>query len=63
MSIKKDHTLFGTKAKNLTTNEICIVIYTWVNKFADRDIDFATCVDENGKRYNIALDDLQVIEG
>ena len=34
----------------------------WKNKFADRDIDFATCVDKQGKRYNIALDYIKEIE-
>lgn len=62
MSIEKDHTLFGTKIKNLETNETGLVIYTWVNKFADGDVDFATCVDKNGKKYNVKLDNIQVIE-
>lgn len=62
MSIEKDYTLFGTKTKNLKTNELGLVLYTWVNKFADRSIDFATCVDKNGKKYNIALDEIQPIE-
>lgn len=60
--IEKNHTLFGTKIKNLKTNEVGLVIYTWVNTFADGDVDFATCVDENGKRYNIALDEIQPVE-
>ncbi len=62
MSIKKDCTLFGTKVKNLKTGELGLVIYTWVNKFADGDVNFATCVDENGKKYNVELDNIQVIE-
>ncbi len=60
--IEKNHTLFGTKIKNLKTNEVGLVIYTWVNTFADGDVDFATCVDKNGKRYNIALDEIQPVE-
>ncbi len=60
--IEKNHTLFGTKIKNLKTNEVGLVIYTRVNTFADGDVDFATCVDKNGKRYNIALDEIQPVE-
>lgn len=60
--IEKNRTLFGTKIKNLKTNEVGLVIYTWVNSFADGDVDFATCVDENGKRYNIVLGEIQPIE-
>lgn len=54
--IEKDYTLFGTKILNLKTKEIGLVICTWKNKFTDKDVDFATCVDRNGKRYNIELD-------
>ena len=53
---------FGTKIKNTQTNEIGLLIKTWVNKFADGDVDFATCVDTNGKRYNIRLDDIIPME-
>ncbi|MDD3237748.1 MAG: hypothetical protein PHV37_06585 [Candidatus Gastranaerophilales bacterium] len=47
---------YGTKIQNLKTNEIGLLIKVWKNKFADGKIDFATCVDKNGKRYNIELD-------
>ncbi len=53
---------YGTKILNLKTNEIGLLIKTWVNKFADSDVDFATCVDKNGKRYNIELDSIKPLE-
>jgi hypothetical protein len=37
---------------------ICI----WENKFADNIVNFATCVDKQGKRYNIALDNIIPME-
>ena len=49
----KQYLLFGQKIKNLKTNEIGLVIYTWDNQFADGKVPFATCVDKNGK--NIIL--------
>lgn len=50
------HTLFGTKIFNKKTKEVGLLIKTWVNKFADGDIMFATCVDEKGNKYNISMD-------
>ena len=32
------------------------------NKFTDAEIDFATCVDRQGKRYNIELDNIRGFE-
>jgi len=60
--LKKDKTLFGTQIYNHKTKKIGLVIYTWTNRFADKDIPFATCVDSNGKRYNVAMDEIQPIE-
>lgn len=60
--MEKDFTLYGTKILNLKTQEIGLLINTWVNKFADGDVDFATCVDKNGKRYNIELDNIRGFE-
>ena len=60
--IEKDLTLYGTKILNLKTQEIGLLICTWVNKFADGDVDFATCVDKNGKRYNTKLDNIRGFE-
>ena len=53
---------FGTKIYNNETKEIGLLIKIWNNKFADADVPFATCVDTNGKRYNIALDNITPIE-
>ena len=57
-----DRTLFGTKVLNLETKKLGIVLYTWKNVYADGDIPFATCVDENGKKYNVSMDNIQVVE-
>lgn len=57
-----DRTLFGTKVLNLETKKLGIVLYTWTNVYADRNIPFATCVDENGKKYNVSMDNTQVVE-
>ena len=43
--VEKDYHLYGTKILNLKTQEIGLLIYTWKNKFADTEVDFATCVD------------------
>jgi len=56
MTIEKDRTMFGTKILNHKTKEVGLLIYTWINKFADGNIPFATCVDTNGKKYNIEMD-------
>ena len=57
-----DRTLFGTKVLNLETNKLGIVIYTWTNVYADGEIPFATCIDENGKKYNVSMVNIQVVE-
>lgn len=57
-----DRTLFGTKVLNWNTQKIGIVIYTWTNVYADGEIPFATCVDENGKKYNVAMDSITAVE-
>ena len=43
---KKDYQLYGTKVLNLKTQEIGLQICLWENKFADKIVDFATCVDK-----------------
>lgn len=48
--------LFGQKIINTQTNEIGLLIKTWQNRYADKTVDFATCVDKNGKKYEIELD-------
>ena len=56
---EKNYALYGTKILNLKTQEIGLLIYIWENKFADAEIDYATCVDKQGKRYNIELDNIR----
>lgn len=53
---------FGTKVLNYKTGEIGLLIKTWKNKYADAEIDYATCVDKQGKRYNIKLDEILQLE-
>lgn len=59
---EKDYQLYGTKILNLKTKEIGLLICIWKNKFADRYVDYATCVNKQGKRYNIELDNIEVLE-
>ncbi|MBR5544825.1 MAG: hypothetical protein IKU66_05065 [Clostridia bacterium] len=63
MTLKNQSRLgFGTKILNHKTNEIGLLIYTWDNTFADGVVPFATCVDKNGKKYNIEMDNISPIE-
>ncbi len=57
---EKDYALYGTKVLNLKTQEIGLLICLWKNRFVDKIVDFATCVDKQGKRYNIELDNIQI---
>ena len=59
---EKDYQLYGTKILNLKTKQVGLLICIWKNKFADRDIDYATCVDQQVKRYNIELDNIEVLD-
>lgn len=59
---EKDYMLYGTKILNLKTQEIGLLICLWKNKFANKTINFATCVDKTGKRYNIELDNIRGFE-
>lgn len=59
---EKDYMLYGTKVLNLKTQEIGLLICVWKNRFADKTVDFATCVDKQGKRYNIELDTIAPLE-
>ena len=59
---EKDYQLFGTKILNLKTKEIGLLICIWKNKFADVEVDYATCVNKQGKRYKIELDDIEVLD-
>ena len=60
--VEKDYKLYGTKILNLKTQEIGLLICLWENKFADKTVDVATCVDKNGKCYNIELDNIRGFE-
>ena len=59
---EKDYQLYGTKILNLKTQEIGLLICIWKNTFADGEVDYATCVDKQGKRYNIELDNIRGFE-
>ena len=59
---EKDYQLFGTKILNLKTKEIGLLICIWKNKFADAEIDYTTCVDRQGKHYNIELDNIEALD-
>ena len=59
---EKDYMLYGTKVLNLKTQEIGLLICVWKNRFTDKTVDFATCVDKQGKRYNIELDTIAPLE-
>lgn len=61
-AMDKDYTLYGTKIFNSKSKEIGLIICTWKNKLADAVVDYATCVDKNGKRYNIELDLISPME-
>ena len=59
---EKYYQIYGTKVLNLKTQEIGLLICTWKNKFTDAEIDFATCVDRQDKKYNIELDNIRGFE-
>ena len=59
---EKDYQLYGTKIINLKTQEIGLLICIWKNKFVDGEVDFVTCVDKQGKKYNIELDNIRVFD-
>ena len=59
---EKDYKLYGTKVLNLKTQEIGLLICVWKNRIADKTVDFATCVNKQGKRYNIELDTIAQLE-
>ena len=60
--VEKDYKLYGTKILNLKAQEIGLLICIWKNKFTDGEVDFATCVDTQGERYNIELDNIEVLD-
>ena len=60
--VEKDYKLYGTKILNLKTQEIGLLICLWENKYTDKIVDFATCVDKTGKRNKIELDNIREFE-
>ena len=60
--LNKDYRLYGTIILNQKTKEVGLLICIWKNKFADAEVDYATCVDRQGKRYNIELDNIEVLD-
>lgn len=62
MTIEKDRTMFGTKVLNHKTKKQGILLYTWTNIYADAEVPFATCVDEDGRKYNIDMDSITPVE-
>ena len=57
-----DRTLFGTNIVNFNTQKFGLILYTWTNVYADAHIQFATYVDENGKKYKVSMEDIRAIE-
>ena len=47
--MQKYYQLYGTKILNFKTKEIGLLICIWKNTFADGEVDYATCVDKQGK--------------
>ena len=67
MTLKnQDNLLYGTKIYNHEKKSLGLLIYTWDNTFWNSDgpvdVPFATCVDENGKKYNTAMDNITPVE-
>ena len=54
--------MYGTKIYNHKKQEIGLLISTWVNVYADGKVDFATCVDSKGNKYNTEMDNLTPVE-
>ncbi len=62
MTNEKDRTMFGTKVFNHKTQKQGILLYSWTNIYADAEVPFATCVDEDGRKYNIDMDSITPVE-
>ncbi len=60
--MEKDYTLFGTKVIDNETNEVCLVLSTWDNVYADAVIPFVTIVNKKGKVKNTRLDYTDPVE-
>ena len=60
--MEKDFTMYGTKIYDYDKKSIGLLINTWTNKFADGDVQFATCVDKNGYKYYTAMSNITPYE-
>ena len=58
----KDYTMYGTKIYDHEKKENGLLISTWVNVYADGKVDFATCVDSKGNKYNTPMDNITPVE-
>lgn len=59
---EKDYTMYGAKILNHKTQEIGLLISTWVNVYADGKVNFATCVDSKENKYNTEMDNISPTE-
>lgn len=65
VKLRKEITMdvaFGTKIRNTKTGEIGLLIKTYLNEFADKNVMYAVWVDVNGKRKCDELDNLKPLE-
>ncbi len=60
--VEKDYTMYGTKIFNNKKQEVGLLISTWVNTYADCKVNFATCVDSKGNKYNTEMDNITPVE-
>ena len=60
--LNKDYRLYGTKILNQKTKEVGLLICIWKNKFADAEVDYATCVNKQGKSNNNKLYNIEVVD-
>lgn len=54
--------MYGAKIYNHKRQKIGLLILTWVNVYADSNVDFATWVNLKGDKYNIKMDSIMPVE-
>lgn len=59
---EKDYTMYGAKIYNHKRQKIGLLILTWVNVYADSNVDFATWVNLKGDKYNIKMGSITPVE-
>ncbi len=59
---EKDYSMCGTKIYDHKKQGVGLLISTWVNTYADGKVDFATCVDSKGNKYNTEMDNIAPVE-